>query len=135
MTKITEHFTREEFDCHDHTPYPSEWIPVLKNLCAQLEVIRSVWNLPIKVISGYRTLEYNTKISGASDSYHMKGMASDIQIAGIPAKDVHKAIKDLFIAGKIRIGGLGLYKDFVHVDTRENHSKSGSSSLVEWDYS
>jgi len=65
----------------------------------------------------------------------MKGMASDIQIANIPAKDVHRSIKDLFNAGKIKIGGLGLYKDFVHIDTRENHSKSGSAKLVEWNYS
>ena len=127
--KVTEHFSIEEFDCHDGTKYPQEWIDNrLKILCIELELIRSFWGRPVKILSGYRTQEYNTKIGGAPKSQHKEGRASDIQIDGISPKEVHDCILKMIKDGLLKnIKGLGLYKSFVHVDVRP------TKELARWD--
>jgi hypothetical protein len=80
---VTEHFTIDEFACHDGTPYPISqpddedpqgrtWLGArLKLLCDTLEVIRQAaidqYQLTpvessISIISGFRTLEHDQKI-------------------------------------------------------------------------
>jgi zinc D-Ala-D-Ala carboxypeptidase len=66
--------------------------------------------------SGYRDPAYNGKVGGADASYHMKCMAADFHIPGVP--------KEKLIAYGMRhsgVGGLGCYYNhvFIHVDVRE----------------
>lgn len=71
-------------------------------------------NSPIIVNSAYRSAMTNRKIEGAAkDSFHVKGMAVDIQIPGIPTKYLFQ------LAAHFGGGGLGFYpgKKFVHADT------------------
>lgn len=66
--------------------------------------------------SGYRNPFYNGKVGGADASYHMKCMAADFFIPGVPkAKLIEYALRN---GG---VGGLGCYYDkpFIHVDVRE----------------
>ncbi|RJG42401.1 DUF882 domain-containing protein [Motilimonas pumila] len=70
----------------------------------------------IKIVSGYRspaTNEMLRKRSGgvAKKSYHMKGQAIDFYVEGYSMRDVHKA------AMSLRSGGVGRYRDFIHIDT------------------
>ena len=48
----------------------------------------------------------------------MRGMATDIKVSRMDPKDVHAAVEELIKDGIMRQGGLGLYKNFVHVDIR-----------------
>ena len=72
--------------------------------------------LPISVIitSGYRTPEWNKKCDGAKYSYHMRGMAVDIRVNGISAKEVAKALDKI-------VGSCGIivYESWVHFDVRD----------------
>jgi uncharacterized protein YcbK (DUF882 family) len=69
------------------------------------------------VVSAYRSPAYNARCPGAaSGSQHMRNVALDLQFDSRPSK-VAKAAHALRDAGKFR-GGIGLYPDFVHVDTR-----------------
>lgn len=43
-----------------------------------LQMARDVIQLPIRITSGYRTLEQNDKCQGAKRSYHLSGCAVDI---------------------------------------------------------
>jgi len=66
--------------------------------------------------SGYRDPFHNKKAGGAESSYHMKCMAADFFIPGVP--------KDKLIAFAMKtraVGGLGCYpgRQFIHVDVRE----------------
>lgn len=137
---VSEHFAAREFRCPadyglPETPYPPEWIPLrLRRLCNVLEVLRAeLGGLPLEVLpgGGYRTPEWNERHRAAGHgaavhSQHMEGLAADIRHATRSPLDVHSALLRLHDAGKIRIGGLGLYTGFVHVDIREG------SSLAMW---
>jgi uncharacterized protein YcbK (DUF882 family) len=72
---------------------------------------------PFQIISGYRSPRTNAMLhetsSGvASNSYHMRGMASDIRLPDVELAHLHRAALEL---GR---GGVGYYptSDFVHVD-------------------
>jgi len=111
---LTPHFKIIEFACRDG----SDEILLDPALPPILEDIRiRIGNRSISVNSGYRTAAYNKKIGGATNSYHIKGMAADIAVSGVKPADVAAAAEQaLSAAGKI--GGIGLYATFVHVDTR-----------------
>jgi uncharacterized protein YcbK (DUF882 family) len=118
-SKLTEHFSLEEFRCRDGTPYPAQWIDSrLQPLCAVLEVIRAEFDRPLIVNSGYRTEEYNRRIGGARLSQHVQGRAADIRVGGINPARVLARVLQLYNDGLILIGGLGDYPTFTHVDIR-----------------
>jgi zinc D-Ala-D-Ala carboxypeptidase len=76
--------------------YPNEEVIVqLKSLCTHiLEPIRTHFNKPLVVLSGYRCKALNTAAGGSLTSQHMKGQAADIEVAGISNWDVLEWIKD-----------------------------------------
>jgi uncharacterized protein YcbK (DUF882 family) len=66
------------------------------------------------LISGYRTPKTNRSLTGAAKgSFHMKGMALDLQVEGVSTSRVYKT------AWKMQRGGVGKYtrSGFVHVDS------------------
>lgn len=106
-------FTRE-------VPYPIDWlaergIPLL--LLA--EKIRARFGRPMTIRSAFRTPSYNDAVGGEDASLHMVGRALDLEVSGIPAADVHHEILKMDSQNLVpELGGLGLYPDFVHIDTR-----------------
>ena len=55
----------------------------LKRLCQNvLQPLRNELKLPIRINSGYRSIELNAKINGAPNSEHTQGKAADIYIPG-----------------------------------------------------
>ena len=49
-----------------------------------LQPVRDHFNLPVKINSGLRTLLVNRAVGSSDRSDHVKGMAADIEIAGVP---------------------------------------------------
>jgi len=71
-----------------------------------------------EIISGYRSPYSNEMLRSRSGavarhSLHLKGMAADVRLTGVPLRRLHAAALD------IARGGVGYYPgdDFVHVDT------------------
>ncbi len=71
----------------------------------------------IQIVSGYRSPEYNSKISlyssrVAHNSLHMKGLAVDIRLPGVSKHALGS------YAASLKSGGVGVYagSDFVHID-------------------
>lgn len=70
-----------------------------------------------EIVSGYRSPRSNELLRNRSGavarhSLHLKGMAADVRLTGVPLARLHAAALDL------RRGGVGYYTDqFLHVDT------------------
>lgn len=150
---VTEHFTVEEFACHDGTPYPiatidiedpqkREWVETrLAPLCKMLEVIRHEAGAhPMTIDSGFRTIAYDTalyeksakdgSVAPPQSSQHPKGRAADIKHSTLGPRALHDLIVSLIVAGKLPlIGGVGLYPTFVHIDVRP---KPASGHVAQW---
>lgn len=117
---LAPNFDSEEFRCKDGS-LPLDDLSIfrsLKELAALLQVVRDDIGEPIRVISGYRSLKYNYSVGSKKTSQHVKAKAADIVSLSYEPYELHARIKLLHKEGLIRVGGLGLYKSFVHVDVR-----------------
>lgn len=118
MSKLSEHFDSDEFKCKCCGGLPAHGIS--KELISLLEQIRHAFNKSITITSGYRCEHHNQKVGGAKKSQHVQGTAADIKVTGIPAHEVHAYLSEHF---DDKIGGLGKYPNFTHVDVRENRAR------------
>lgn len=109
--QLSPHFVVKEFACKDGC----DRVLIDSDLVLILEKIRTFLNRPVHVLSGYRTESYNYKVDGAKDSYHLKGRAADISVSKISMQKV--AIAAAMFGAK----GVIVYKNFVHIDTRDNN--------------
>ena len=84
MTRLTPHFTLEEFTFSqtaarkgiDNTPHEG----LLDNLCVLangMEDVRNLLNAPIHISSGYRCPELNDLLGSKRTSQHTQGLACD----------------------------------------------------------
>ena len=72
----------------------------------------------IRVTSGYRSPAHNQRVGGVKNSYHVKGMAADIQVQGMTPVQVANKIQQLWAEGKMKKGWIKIYANFVHYDIR-----------------
>ena len=115
---LTPNFNLDEFKSKDGSSFPADIVKSLTTLAEQLQVLRTELGRSITITSGYRSPAHNLKVGGAKDSFHVRGMAADIQVSGLTPKQVYDAIEKLIKEGKMKEGGLGLYKSWVHYDFR-----------------
>ena len=120
--KITENFTLGEFNKHNF-PLTDSVKANLITLAKNLQVLRDEVKRPIEITSGYRTASYNARIGGAKASRHILGDAADIKVAGMTPRQVAETIERLISEGKMLEGGIGIYKTWVHYDTRGNKAR------------
>ena len=90
--QLSKHFKLEEMTKSmtatrkgiDNSPGAGD-IKNLENVCYEiLEQLRAKFDKPITITSGYRSPQLSEAIGSKSTSQHCKGMASDIEIFGIP---------------------------------------------------
>jgi uncharacterized protein YcbK (DUF882 family) len=53
--KLTENFSKQEFDCKDGTTTPEDLMDNLNKLAKNLQKIRERIGIPIRIMSGYRS--------------------------------------------------------------------------------
>jgi len=116
--KLSTNFSLDEFASADGTAPSGEVLKNLTELAKNLEVLRKHIGQPIRVTSGFRSREHNRKIGGATNSFHVLGMAADIQVSKMSPEQVAKAIELLIAEGKMKEGGIGIYKTWTHYDHR-----------------
>jgi uncharacterized protein YcbK (DUF882 family) len=114
----SKYFKLSEFESKDGAKMPDSVKSNLNELAKNLDIIREHINEPIFVNSGYRSPEHNQNIGGAKNSYHMKGLASDIRTKNFTPIQLKYILEKLIVDGKIKQGGIGLYANFLHYDIR-----------------
>lgn len=114
--QLSAHFKVREFECNDG----SDAVLVAPRLVMVLETVRTHFDAPVVIHSGYRTPQYNAKVNGAAHSQHCYGMAADISVSGQKPETVAAFARTLMPDW----GGVGIYakKGFTHIDVREKRS-------------
>jgi hypothetical protein len=118
-----QHFTAREFFYRGatderlrlNTDPPTELWGNMETTAKAADEARRRIRMPIRISSAYRSPAYNRRIGGAKSSTHMRFNALDL-VCAKPAK-LYLVLLDLRARGFFK-GGLGLYRSFVHVDTR-----------------
>lgn len=108
---VSANFTRSEFKCNcsncDFDTVDVELVNVLQD-------VRDHFGKSVTVTSGNRCVEYNKRVGGADNSYHVRGRAADIQVANTTPNEVYNYLQSKY-PNKF---GLGSYSTFTHIDTR-----------------
>ena len=113
---IGKYFKVREFACRDG----SQVVFVDNYLVSILDALRNKIGKPVIITSGYRTPGWNKKYDGAKYSYHMRGMAADIRVNGISAKELANKLNAIIPEEC----GIIVYKNWVHFDVRKGKKYS-----------
>lgn len=110
MTRLTEHFTKEEFDCKCGCGNGD--IVISEKLVFELECVREAYKKPMRITSGIRCLSHNRSIGSRDTSSHIKGVAADIYCVDMWHR--LELVKRLLRDGEFE--RVGMNKQFIHVD-------------------
>ena len=128
--RLSAYFHLDEFQCHDGTDVPDNLLGNVTRLAGTLTLIRLAAGVPLAIISGYRTPDYNKRIGGAAQSTHMTCEGADVRPGrGMSPAELHDMILAHYQNKKLPdLGGLGLYRSWVHVDIK----KAADGHLRRW---
>ena len=107
-----------EFACKDG----SQAVFVDNYLVSILDILRNRVGKPVIINSGYRTPTRNKAVGGAKYSYHIRGMAADIRVNGMSAKEIANELNAIVPPDEC---GIIVYKNWVHIDTRTKKYRKG----------
>ena len=113
MVKVSKDFYLYEFESKDTQEVKVD--PVMVNLN---QAFRDRVGIPYTPNSAYRTPEHNKRVGGSPKSQHLTGKAIDI-----PLLKGYTIDEMAGIAEELGFTGIGLYRNFIHVDTREEKAR------------
>ena len=88
---------------------------------AALQDLRLQMGFPFHITSAFRCPGYNATLPNSSPtSYHPKAVACDISTAALDSEQRHRLLEKAFL----RFTGIGIYKNFIHLDLRPVREKS-----------
>ena len=119
-----EHFDISEFESPDEMGSGEKMDKVFIHI---LDKARKKAGIPFKVLSGYRTKEWNLKVGGRIDSSHLRGYAVDLYLPK-NSRDRFLIINAL-IELKFNRLGIDFKRNFIHVDMDRTKDKN-----VLWTY-
>jgi uncharacterized protein YcbK (DUF882 family) len=112
--QLSKNFHLREFECKCGK-CPTTLIDI--HHVKDLQKLRDELGVPIRISSGCRCPSHNMNEGGVSDSQHLKGTATDIDVPGVKPSRVAAA------AEKIGFNGIGRYKTFTHIDSRKEKAR------------
>lgn len=94
---LSENFSLQELTRTNHSDLPNEPGATEKENLRRLatlvlQPLRDAWGQSLRVNSAYRSLLVNTRVHGSRDSYHLRGLAADIDCATDLAKAMRLAL-------------------------------------------
>ena len=104
--EFTSYFARERKGVKNSLPPRRIWnniVPALRIV----DELRDSFGKPCRILSSYRSPDYNKAVGGASSSQHLEFTALDIAFDGISPQRVYDRLLEWRKAGKFT-GGLGI---------------------------
>ena len=107
-----KYFKVEDFDCQETGENE-----ILPEFIAGLDQLREECGFPVIVTSGYRSPTHSIEARKENPGTHAQGIAADIKVVGGEQRR-------LIVENAIDLGfkGIGVAKDFVHVDIRQTRA-------------
>jgi lysozyme family protein len=112
---LAPNFHLREFSCHCGK---CSSVLVSPTQVARLQQLRNALKKPITITSGYRCEKHNAAVGGVADSQHPRGTATNIKVAGLTPAQVAVEAEKIWTDG-----GLGIYRTFVHLDSRGSRAR------------
>ena len=84
--RLSRHFLKAEFACNHCGKLPNNPPKKLLNI---LEDLRTEFDSPVIINSGYRCKIHNNNVGGVKNSRHMVGDAADVVVKGVDQHDVY----------------------------------------------
>jgi len=120
--KLTNNFSLSEFECKCGCKMPAFVEENIKELAENLQVLRNVVG-KLDLTNAYRCKEHNADVGGSTNSQHLKGKAADIKSKDFSSSEIATIADDLMKSEKFKIGGVGIYNTFTHVDIRGTRAR------------
>ena len=115
--RLSKNFLDHEFQCPCGCP-PAAMDPKQIDL---LQKLRDTLGEGLRVTSGIRCVSHNAKVGGAKRSWHIPRdgicYASDITFLS-GSKSPKRILKLYVLADRLHFKGLGLYRTWIHADSR-----------------
>jgi len=115
--KLTKNFSVEEFECKCGCDMPKSVKPNILELAENLQALRDKVGR-IDLTNAYRCKEHNADVGGSVNSQHLLGKAADIKSKKFNPSDIAKIVDDMMLEETFKIGGVGIYNTFTHIDIR-----------------
>jgi len=119
--RMWENFTESEMACKG-----TGYCEMDDGFMKKMDQVRFLYGKPMIVTSGFRSQSHNEAVGGAERSPHLEGRAADIAASGAEA---YRLIK---LAQEVGMTGIGLGKNFVHMDDCED--SPGRNRPTVWGY-
>lgn len=90
--KLAPHFTAGELGV---TNASDAVVSNARHVAAWLEAVRAILDdRPMRITSGYRTVEHNAEVGGAATSDHTTGLAADFTVDGLTPFQVYQRLTE-----------------------------------------
>jgi len=117
----------DEFECKCGCVMPEFVKKNVQELAENLQVLRNHVGR-LNLTNAYRCKYHNADVGGAVNSQHPKGKAADIKSRDINPKDMAAIVDDLMKCESFKLGGVGIYNTFTHVDIRGTRARWSKTS-------
>jgi zinc D-Ala-D-Ala carboxypeptidase len=126
-TAIKNWFSDAELDCKCADLPDCDYQGIHPTTLRMMNEVREEFGVQF-VNSGYRCPSYNKAVGGADSSYHPKGMAGDLRSPTVAPKIIY----DWLCKEYPNQYGFGLYKTFVHIDSRTDSFARKAGPKYPW---
>jgi len=106
-----KYFTPREMACKG-----TGKLVVVLGFLDRLDLVRSRFGRPIRLLSGYRSPYHNARVGGAPMSRHLAGDAGDLATVGLDKEVIER------LAREEGFTGFGYYRTFLHIDLGRKRS-------------
>jgi len=120
--KLTDNFSLEEFECKCGCKMPEFVKKNVAELAENLQVLRDEVGR-LDLTNAYRCKAHNADVGGSVNSQHLLGKAGDIKSSYFTPSEIAKTTDDMMKNETFKIGGIGIYNTFTHVDTRGSRAR------------
>jgi len=120
--QLTNNFNLEEFECKCGCEMPEFVKKNIIELAENLQVLRDAVGR-LDLTNAYRCKYHNADVGGSINSQHLKGKAADIKSKTLSPNEIAVRVNDLMKNESFKLGGIGIYNTFAHVDIRGTRAR------------